>query len=182
MIFLARLASERNGPETRREILNLLTHEQGLTKSQICQRLDLAWGTVSHHVRVLEREKALVRRRFLGFNRLYTAEARSPEVSLMPLLRDSLVPHILERIQASPGIGIQALSRELALGRKVVRRQLQALVENGLLERTDDYRPRFYLCKKAEMVVHAQPPSLPGQPAPPSPAAGELREDMPMHF
>jgi predicted transcriptional regulator len=100
---------------------------------------------VSHHIRVLERDRQVVQRRFLGFNRIFSAQARSPELALMPLLRDSLVPHLLERIRQSPGIGIQALSKELSLGRKVVRRQLLALVESGLLQRSEHYRPRFYL-------------------------------------
>lgn len=150
MIFLAgRSAQERNGPETRKEILNLLRIDQGLTKTQICRRLNLAWGTVSHHTRVLERERSLVRRRVFGFARLYTMEARGPEFILMPLLRESLIPHLLHIIETQPGIGIQALSREFGLGRKVVRRQLEAMVQAGLLERTDDYRPKFFLLDRA---------------------------------
>lgn len=148
-----RTAAERNGPETRREILNLLRSEPGLTKSQVCRRLNLAWGTVSHHTRVLEREGLLVRRRVFGFNRYYTGETRGPELQLMPLLRESLVPYLLQRVEANPGIGIQALSRELGLGRKVVRRQLESMVEAGLLERSEDYRPKFFLLERGRMVA-----------------------------
>lgn len=163
ILLAARLASQRNGPATRAEILNLLRHEPGLTKTQVCRRLGLGWGTVSHHIRVMERERQVVQRRFLGFNRIYWSQARSPELSLMPLLRDSLVPHLLERIQRSPGIGIQALSKELSLGRKVVRRQLLALVESGLLQRSEHYRPRFYLREEGAAFLqrHVAVPGMP---------------------
>lgn len=148
-----RTAAERNGPETRREILNLLRSEPGLTKSQVCRRLNLAWGTVSHHTRVLERDGALARRRILGFNRYYTSDARGPELQLMPLLRESLVPYLLQRVEATPGIGIQKLSRELGLGRKVIRRQLESMVEAGLVERSSDYRPKFFVLERGRLVA-----------------------------
>lgn len=164
ILFLAKTAAERNGPETRKEILNLLGHEPGLTKSQICKRLGLAWGTVSHHTRVLEREALLQRKRLLGFNRLYGREARGLEASLMPLLRESLVPHLLERVAGSPGIGIQALAKELNLGRKIVRRQLEALVETGLMERSEDYRPKFFLLEKGRQFVEGPEGQGPARP------------------
>lgn len=162
ILLLARLGAERNGPQTRKEILNLLRLEPGLTKTQVCRRLDLGWGTVSYHLRVLERDRQITQRRFLGFNRIYTPAARSPEAALMPLLRESIVPHLLERVHESPGIGIQALSRELSLGRKVVRRHLLALVQNGLVERSSHYRPKFYIREDGLDLVRQSIPWLHG--------------------
>lgn len=171
ILLPARRLADRNGPATRRAILGRLRDDPGLTKSQVCRSLGLAWGTVSHHVRILEREQALVRRTVLGFSRLYAAGSRGPEASLLPLLRETIVPRLLQRIGSNPGVGIQALSREMALGRKVVRRKLEAMVELGLLERSPDYRPKFFVLDKGRRLAEGPPDDAPGGEGPAEPGA-----------
>lgn len=145
ILLLVRAYKDRNGPRTRQEILNLVRDAQGLTKTELTARLGLAWGTVHHHLRVLVRERQLVQRRTLGWSRYFTTDVGGVEFGLMPLLREDLVPALIERVRQNPGIGIQSLSADLGISRKIVRSRLERLVETGLLERSEHYRPRFYI-------------------------------------
>ena len=145
MIFLVRMYVDRNGPATRQEILNALEANPGLTKTQLCRQLGLAWGTISHHVRVLEQEGDLVKRRLHGWSRLYIPATPSAEMALMPLLREETVPRILSMLSAKPGLNIKDLTLELSESRKVLRRCLKMMVEAGALERRGNHRPKFYV-------------------------------------
>jgi DNA-binding transcriptional ArsR family regulator len=146
--FLARSYQDRNGPRTREEILNLLRKEPGLTKTQLCRKLDLAWGTIYYHLRLLRDDRELVERSAWGRRRFYTMDTPSPEALLLPLLRDVTVPQILAAVSESPGIGIGDLSEHLALSRKVVRRHLAALVRSGILTRTPQFRAQYFLSER----------------------------------
>ena len=154
---MGRSYEERNGPATRQEILNTIRHRQGLTKSQLCREVNLAWSTLSHHLRVLEREGKLVRKRVFGWRRIYTVEAEGPELSLIPLLRESsIVPRIVAVVKGNPGMGIQAISRQLSIGRKTAKRHLDGLVAAQVLSRSDDYHPKFFVTGQTEIEPQRQ--------------------------
>lgn len=104
----------------------------------------LAWGTIHYHLRVLATERQLVFKRKFGWIRIYTPDA-TEELQLMPLMRRSLVTHLVDLVRQTPGIGIQELSTTTQVSRKIVRRHLNDLVGHGVLERSSDYRPRFYV-------------------------------------
>lgn len=146
---------DRNGPATRREILTTLQHEPGLTKSQLCRRLQLSWGTVSHHVRLLEATGTLFRRSMLGRSRLFLATSASEDLALGQLARHPWMPRLLDQLAQQPGVGIQALARSLELDRRTVRRHLDVLIETGLVAQTQDYRPQFYVIEqtRARQIV-----------------------------
>lgn len=160
--------ADRDGPATRREIVNTLRHAPGLTKSQLCRRLQLSWGTISHHVAVLEDARAIVRRRVRGRRRLFLPEVASDAVALHDLALTPLVPPILARVRESPGIGVQALATAISVDRRVIRRHLDLLIESGLLAQTRDYRPRFYLVeqKQAEAILQMAQRPEEGPPHP----------------
>jgi predicted transcriptional regulator len=145
VIALVRAYQDRNGPRTRQEILTLLRAEPGLTKTQLCSRLDLAWGTIHYHLRLLREEQEIVERSAWGRRRFYTADTPTPEALLLPLLRDGTAPQIISAVHESPGIGIGGLSHRLAMSRKVVRRHLSALVGTGVLEKTPQFRARYFV-------------------------------------
>lgn len=160
MIFLARTHAERDGCRTRQEILNIAAHSPGLTKTQICRKMGLALGTISHHIRILEAEQKISRRKIHGWTRLYIPSTPSIEMWLMPLLRENIVHHLLAEIEKRPGLGIQDLSKTLGLSRKIVRRQLGALVGTGAVTRTESYRPKFFVRPEISLGLG----EVPGQP------------------
>jgi predicted transcriptional regulator len=144
VLLLARRYEDRNGPATRQEIVNLLSRQPGLNKSQLCRALGLAWGTVAHHVRLLEAEKRIVRQDLGGRKHLFVPGTQPQELALMVLLRQEPANRILDLLQDHPGLGIQDLSRSMSLSRKIVRRFLFSLERMGLVQRAVAYRPTFY--------------------------------------
>lgn len=139
---------DRNGPGTRLEIINTLRHEPGFTKSQLCRFLGLSWGTISHHVRLLEGEGAIVGRALHGRRRLFVAHTRPDDMVNTQLARNPIVPRLLDLLDGTPGVGIQALAGELSVDRRIVRRNLDVLIDAGLVQQTRDYHPRFFVAER----------------------------------
>lgn len=163
MIFLVRLYSERDGPKTRAEILNAVATTPGLTKSQLCRKIGLAWSTISHHIRVLESDGRLMRREIHGWTRMYVSSTPTLEMELMPLLRDNFIPQLLQELERRPGIGIQTLSATFGISRKVIRRQLNALVSAGAVSKTATYRPKYFVAERVNGVPMFTRPDLKGE-------------------
>lgn len=146
--LVMRSYADRDGPATRKEILNTLQREPGLTKSQLCRRLQLSWGTVSHHVSILEESRAILRKPLHGRRRLFLPNISEETVVRHELARNPLVPPLLSNVRENPGIGIQALAASLSVDRRVIRRHLDLLIASGLMAQTRHYRPRFYLVEQ----------------------------------
>lgn len=140
--------ADRDGPATRQEILNTLQREPGLTKSQLCRLLQLSWGTISHHVALLEEDRLVVRKPLHGRRRLFLPTMAEDAVAFHSLARTPLIPRLLAQVRERPGIGIQALATHLSVDRRLIRRNLDLLIESGLLAQTGDYRPKFYLVEQ----------------------------------
>lgn len=134
---------KRDGPAVRREILNALRHEPGLTKSQICRRLNLSWGGVWHHVRRLESDGEIIRKNLYGWTGLFAASTPRLEMLLFPLLRDDASLSILGILRDNPWLRVQDVTKLSRLGRKQVRRRLRFLHAAGILDRTVEVQARF---------------------------------------
>jgi DNA-binding IclR family transcriptional regulator len=169
VIFLVR---ERNGPAVRKEILNTLRHEPGITKSQLCRRLNLSWGGVWHHVRRLESEGLLLRKNIYGWTGLFAASTPRLEMLLLPLLRDDVALTIIGLLRESPGLRVQDVTRLSRLSRKQVRRRLGYLQAAGLVDRSDGVQAKFHVRNEIlemarrqvnlELPLEERRPGLPG--------------------
>jgi predicted transcriptional regulator len=59
------------GEETRYRIVCLMQSHAGIRYSQLSRKTGLAHGTLSHHIKILERQKRIVVRRDSGSTRLF---------------------------------------------------------------------------------------------------------------
>jgi predicted ArsR family transcriptional regulator len=143
MIFLVRAASERDGPATRREILNTLEHEPGINKSELARRLHLSWGAIFHHVRLLETDGHLVRKNLYGWMGLYSAQTPRMGMLVRPLLRDQDTIALLQLLQRHAGLRLQDVARLSPLTRKQIRRRLDHLHTAGLVDRSEGIQGKF---------------------------------------
>jgi predicted transcriptional regulator len=141
--------AERNGPLTREEIVNALRNEPGLTKSQICRLLDLSWGTISHHARLLEAQGRIERRAIRHRTRFFAQGMQADRLTSNPAAHDPLAAPLLEAVVANPGIGIRDLAASLSVDRRAIRRHLDLLIESGLVAQTRAYRPQFFVIEQA---------------------------------
>lgn len=141
--MIARMPRERNGPGLRKEILNTLRHEPGLTKSQLCRRLDVSWGAVWHHVRRLESDGEIIRKKTYGWTGLFASSTPRLEMTILPLLRDDAALRILAILRDAPGLRMQEITRQSQLSRKMVRRRLDRLAAAGLVDRSSELQAKY---------------------------------------
>lgn len=142
MIFLV---ARRSRSENRRQVHDAIRRNQGITKTELCRLIGLGWGTVSHHVRHLVKLGVVRQLRTKRRVFLYDGDVRGEQMMLMRLLRDDNSKRIMEHVRANPGHGIQAASRALDMSRKTIRRYLADLVDVGIVDKSQDYRPKFRL-------------------------------------
>lgn len=143
--------AQRNGPLTRDEIVNALHREPGLTKTQLCQLLDLSWGTISHHVRLLEADGIVERRILRHRARLFTRGTPADKIAASPVVHDPLAAPILQAVVTNPGIGIRHLAARMSVDRRAIRRHLDLLIDSGLVAQTRAYRPQFFVVERARV-------------------------------
>lgn len=143
--------AERNGPLTRDEIVNALRLEPGLTKTQMCQLLDLSWGTISHHVRLLEAAGRIERRTLRRRTRWFAQGTPAARIATSPIIHDALAVPILQAIVDNPGIAIRHLAASMSVDRRAIRRHLDLLIDSGLVAQTRAYRPQFFVVEQGRV-------------------------------
>lgn len=146
----------RDGPRTRQGILRVIQAQPGISKSELARALGLAWGTVTHHLRMLEEAGLVTSQRIRARVRFFDASLEKSQLINLAFLENP-ARGVLDCLQPGRAVGIAELSKELAISRKVVRRQLELLVNAGLVSKDDSYRPRFELAEssRVEQILEA---------------------------
>ncbi|MEA3190519.1 MAG: hypothetical protein QOD77_1101 [Thermoplasmata archaeon] len=147
MMFFIR-GPNRLSEGTRQAIARALGEHPGATEKELVDATGLARGSVAHHLRRMAAQSGVrvVRRGRAAYYFLPTVGTSYQH--LMRLVRDDHCAAILRTLELKPRTGIQDLSSELSLSRKIVRRYLTELVDFGLVSRSADYRPRFELTRE----------------------------------
>lgn len=129
--------------QTRRKVLQAIRMRPGINKTELSRRTELSWGTVGHHLRMLERDGVVVLVR-VG------RTVHAAPVEFFQRLEDSPVlvcpdaRRVLGLLLAEPfNHGTTDLGRILGLTRKQVRRHVYALVVAGLAEGNGSYHPCY---------------------------------------
>lgn len=113
----------------------------GIHKSELCRLLDLGWGTVSHHLHVLERGDLIW---FEPDGRRVRVFPLAPcEHPLELLLGNDVDAEIIRLLCERPGQVVEGLSAALGRSNDVIRTHLRRLHDAGLLDRIND-RPQTY--------------------------------------
>lgn len=111
--------------------------------------LGMEWGTIHHHLRILERA-GLIRSVFEGrTHRYFPATTKSHEMHSLALLRRARVLTLVRRVVAVPGERQQELLTVIGLSRKVFRSYADRLVALGLLREVRAGRERRYFPTRA---------------------------------
>lgn len=140
-------------PGTRDHLLALIEREPGLHKTALCEATGLAWGTVDYHLRLLSRAGRVTMARIGRETRCFPGQLAPPHESLLATLTSGPATRIALALRHMPGQGVGALSEQLGLSAKVVRRHLLRLLDHGLLERAGFHRPRYQLRPGAEPLL-----------------------------
>lgn len=154
--LFAKLSPQRvTGHPTRHDILELVRTNPAITTQEIRHALGLPWGTIVHHVLILERHGLLVAEQW-GRNRdWFLAAEWTPRARLeRSALKRDAARVLFERIQKSPGVGQQELARDLGVHHSTVHFHIQRLEKAHLIE-----------CKRAGARTRYFPTVRPIQPA-----------------
>lgn len=143
MIGLVRFRDGRDGDSTRRRILALIEAAPGTSMSALGHRLMLSRATVRHHVAILAQE-GLVHVHTGGWStEVYRADVPPTHVPWLRALRDERTETVFSALVSRPGQGVYALSDQLGWSRKVVRKHLSRLMDEGMVRRLGTARPRY---------------------------------------
>jgi predicted transcriptional regulator len=120
---------------TREQVLDLVMHEGGLHRTEICRQLERGWGTIGHHLYHLNRDGKIELERqgreLWAFDPHLSSQDRDWLVALQKPGRSD----VLAALEGHERATISQLSDELEYSRKVVRTHLSHLMAAGAVER-----------------------------------------------
>lgn len=138
-----RAPTTRPGDRAREHILRIVSEQPGVHKSALCRSVGLGWGTVSYHLRLLERTRQL--QTFNDRRETFVFPAAIPEDRLRSLaaVRKGSGEAIASVLQQKPGSRQHEICQALGLPRKLIRRHLAVLRNEGLVTSQGDRRARY---------------------------------------
>lgn len=130
---------------TRRRILDTIKANPGIKISHVCKETGAGWGTVKHHLHLLEKN-GLVVSRSLGRDRLlFTADIPDAEQRAQEALRQGRAESLATAIATNPGASQKELCADVRMTRKIIRRYVELLTRAGLIKEQRENRfQRYY--------------------------------------
>lgn len=156
---------------TRQRLLALVAAHPGINKSRLCDGLGVAWGTVAYHVHILA-NAGLVDVEAVGREvNLFPRGLSESQRRLLKALREPAALQVLEALGTVRETGLQELSTQLGVSRKVVRRHLAQLLEAGVIQDKGTRRARYALAGAPRPLSMAAPDRAAARPTA-APAGG----------
>lgn len=141
--------SESEASRTRQEILDCIKEEGAVHKSELCRLVGRGWGTVSHHLLVLQRE-GLVDLESHGRNTWAFPAGLSPGERLRRMALNVPGRQDLLQFLRYRGATVGELSERLEESKKVVRTHLGHLVSAGLVVQEPQNPSRYRLRRRRD--------------------------------
>jgi len=122
------------GEGNRSRILQRISDEPGIHKSELCRELNLGWGTINHHLRILEGRNEIEIEPGSRESRIFPADVPSRHKRWLALLRDDTNAAIVEFLAGAGALPVPEVAAALNRSTKVVRRHLTLLGQAGLVQ------------------------------------------------
>lgn len=161
---------------TRKRILGVIQHRPGIKISNLCKETGAGWGTVKHHLYLLEKAGLVVPRSTGRDCLLFPSDFPVENLAATEALCHGRAGHLATAIAESPGASQRELCTRLNMTRKIIRRYVELLASAGLVsERREARFQRYYPNPKLQGFLHEhegpETPSESGLAAPVVPAA-----------
>lgn len=143
------MTSERDGYQTRQEILAVVQETGAIHKSELCRRVEKAWGTIAYHIRVLHREGMVASERHGGLHWVFPAGFDAQERRKARALAEESARQVLQAVEESPGLTPVQLGNALDLPMKTIRRHLSDLTDSSVIQRFGARPQRFQVIRSA---------------------------------
>jgi len=114
-----------------------------LNKSELCKMVGLAWNTVGHHLRILAKRGSIGVEDRGWDHGVFVAAVPPSHKGWLRALHDEDSASVLLELLRDPPLGVYDLSHRLGHSHKVIRRRINRLVDDGVVEKHGDARPRY---------------------------------------
>lgn len=165
----------------RDQVYERVRSEPGISTNKLAEGFPFGWSTLTYHLRVLERNGAIVSLRDGRHRRFFDRQSgkfSNGRKYIVAALKNEATLAIARKILASPGITQKELSECFDLAPSSVYWHSRRLTNAGLLEKRRDAHHVRYFPGKAWNEVHPEEVGISGSPtldpfpveSPPSPA------------
>lgn len=131
----------------RAHIFDLIKAEPGISTKDIADRLNLAWGTVTHHLAKLEKRQFVVSKKYGKYRRYFAngAAADSAKKDLLAILKVPATAEVAHAIRDMPGLSQKEVSAQLGVSSSTVLWHVKRLERVSLVNRVRDGKAvRYY--------------------------------------
>ena len=135
--------ARKGAGESRSRILRVLRDHPGMNLTRLCETVGLSWATTKYHLKLLERQGAVVLQR-RGRRDVACFPVGVPD-RYRPWLAALFDPESVAVLAAlgRGEAGVADLSQRTGLSESATRRRLDRLHQNGLLNKRGILRPRY---------------------------------------
>ena len=130
----------------RGAIYRLIQTEPGISTKDIAVRLDLAWGTVTHHLGKLEKRRFVVSKKYGKYRRYFANGAGgTQDKDALAVLRLDRTGDVAQLIRTSPGMTQKAVSIALGVSSSTILWHVKRLEEVNLVRKVREGKlVRYY--------------------------------------
>lgn len=139
----------------RAGIYRLIQAEPGISTKDIADRLDLAWGTVTHHLGKLEKRRFIVSKKYGKYRRYFANGAGgSQEKDALAVLRLDRTGDVAELIRTQPGLTQKAVSQMLGVSSSTILWHVKRLEEVHLVRKVREGKlVRYYPMESSTVAL-----------------------------
>ena len=130
----------------RGNIYRLIQAEPGISTKDIADRLDLAWGTVTHHLGKLEKRRFVVSKKYGKYRRYFANGAGgTQDKDALAVLRLDRTGDVAQLIRQQPGVTQKAVSQMLGVSSSTILWHVKRLEEVHLVRKVREGKlVRYY--------------------------------------
>ena len=130
----------------RASIYRLIQTEPGISTKDIADRLDLAWGTVTHHLGKLEKRRFVVSKKYGKYRRYFANGAGgTDQKDAVAVLRLDRTGDVAQLIRQQPGVTQKAVSQALGVSSSTILWHVKRLEEVHLVRKVREGKlVRYY--------------------------------------
>jgi len=132
-----------NGEGSRERILATIQAAPGIHTGELTRATSVSWGNLAHHLRVLEGEGLVLRKRFGSRTCYFLPAVPEADRALQVARRQEVTSLILDALGSRPGAMVGDLASATGARPSAVSRHLHHLIEEGLVRSVDPAGQRF---------------------------------------
>ncbi len=148
--------------QVRNQIFELIKANPGINTSEIARRLDIAWGTSTHHLQKLRQER-LIGIRDVGHQKCYFPNGGTytpREMDVLSATKSPTAKRIAEYLVAGGSRSHHEIAEGLNLSPALVSFHMRKLVGAGIIERRRDGRRSIFTPLETNLAPTPRPMQL----------------------